>query len=78
MMDDDMRRIFYNSCFLIFASKGLAVASPWFLKVVVDTMSMSAPVTLTPLLLGISAFGLTRLLSTISQEYRMIMLSDFI
>lgn len=78
MMDDDMRKIFRNSCFLILVSKGLAVASPWFLKGVVDTMSFGAPVQLAPLLIGISAFGLTRLMSTASQEYRMIMLSDFI
>lgn len=78
MMDDEMRKIFRNSCFLILVSKGLAVASPWFLKGVVDTMSLGAPVQLAPLLMGISAFGLTRLFSTATQEYRMIMLSDFI
>ena len=78
MLDDDMRRLFRASCFLIAASKGLAIASPWFLKGVVDTMSLGGPLTLQPLLFGIGAFGLTRFLSTASQEYRMVLVAEFI
>ena len=78
MVDDDMKRIFRNSCFLIAASKGLAVASPWFLKGVVDAMSVGGALDLSTLWLGIGAFGFTRLLSTMSQEYRMLMVTDFI
>ena len=80
MIDDDMRKIFYNSCFLIGMSKGLSIASPWFLKGVVDMMALSpvGALSLSSLAMGIGAFGMTRLLSTISQEYRMIMISDFI
>lgn len=78
MVDDDMRRIFRNSCLLIALSKGLAIASPWFLKGVIDTMSSGGTLTLMPLLYGIGAFGLTRLLSTSTQEYRMVMIADFI
>ena len=78
MVDDDMRRILRNSCILIAVSKGLAVASPWFLKGVVDTMSGGGTLTLAPLMLGIGAFGLTRLMSTATQEFRMVMVADFI
>lgn len=78
MIDDDMKRILRNSCFLIAASKGLAVASPWFLKGVVDAMSIGGTLDLSNIWLGIGAFGLTRLLSTVSAEYRMLMVTDFI
>ena len=78
MLDDDMRRLFRNSCFLIAASKGLAMASPWFLKGVIDTMTAGGTLALTPLLVGVGAYGFTRLMSTASQEYRMILISDFI
>jgi hypothetical protein len=64
MVDDDMKKIFYKSCLLIAASKGLAVASPWFLKGVVDMMSVGGTLNLNHLWMGIGAFGLTRLLST--------------
>ena len=80
MVDDDMMKIFRSSCALIVASKGLAITSPWFLKGVVDTMAMTpvAALSMSSLCVGIGAFGVTRLLSTLSQEYRMIMISDFI
>jgi len=78
MMDDDMKRIFRNSCFLIAASKGLAIASPWFLKSVIDLMSMGGPLELSTLCLFIGGSGLARLLSTTSQEVRMILVADFI
>ena len=78
IVDDDMKRIFRNSCFLIAASKGLAIASPWFLKGVVDLMTAAGPLDLYGLWFGIGAFGLSRLLSTCSQEWRMTMITDFI
>lgn len=78
MVDDDMKRIFRNSCFLIAASKGLIIASPWFLKGVIDIMTAGGALNLTHMMLGIGAFGLSRLLSTASQEYRMIMIADFV
>jgi len=77
MVDKDMKRILLNSCLLIAASKGLSVASPWFLKGVIDAMSIGTPDP-TMLWLGIGAFGLTRLLSTMSGEWRMLMITDFI
>ena len=78
MLDDDMRRLFRSSCILIAASKGLAIASPWFLKGVIDTMSAGGTLALAPLVYGIGAFGITRFLSSASQEYRMVLVADFI
>ena len=77
MIDPEMKKILFNSCLLIAVSKGLAVASPWFLKGVIDAMGVASP-NLNTLWLGIGAFGLTRLLSTISAEWRMLMITDFI
>ena len=73
-----MRKLFRNSCFLIAASKGLAIASPWFLKGVVDSMTGGGTLALAPLVYGISAFGISRFLSSASQEYRMVLVADFI
>ena len=72
--------LFYKTCALVAVSKGLAIASPWFLKGVVDTMALTpvADLCFSSLATGITMFGVTRLVSTVSQEYRMIMLSDFI
>ena len=77
MIDPEMKRILFKSCLLIAVSKGFAVASPWFLKGVIDAMNVASP-NLNTLWLGIGAFGLTRLFSTISAEYRMLMITDFI
>lgn len=78
MIDDDMKKILRNSCILIAASKGLAVASPWFLKGVIDAMSIGGTLNLSHIWFGIGAFGLTKLLSTATQEYRMLLVTDFI
>lgn len=78
MMDNDMRRLMYTSSALIAVSKGLAIASPWFLKGVVDMMSLGGPLTFGGLAFGICGFSIARLGSTVSQEYRSIMVADFI
>ena len=49
---------------MILVSKGLAIASPWFLKSVVDGMALGTSVNLNLAFLGIGAFGATRLIST--------------
>jgi ABC-type transport system involved in Fe-S cluster assembly fused permease/ATPase subunit len=56
---------------LILASKGLAIASPWFLKAVVDGMALGTGVDLKMAFLGIGAFGATRVLSNLLSEWRM-------
>jgi ABC-type transport system involved in Fe-S cluster assembly fused permease/ATPase subunit len=57
--------------FLVLASKGLAIASPWFLKGVVDGMALGTAVDLKLAFYGIGAFGATRLLSNFLSEWRM-------
>jgi hypothetical protein len=57
--------------FLVVASKGLAIASPWFLKAVVDGMALASAVDLKMAFLGVGAFGATRLLSNFFAEWRM-------
>ena len=42
MVDPEMKKIFYQSMALIVLSKGLAIASPWFLKGVVDSMTVAS------------------------------------
>ena len=66
MMDNDMRRLMYTSSALIAVSKGLAIASPWFLKGVVDMMSLGGPLTFGGLAFGICGFSIARLGSTVS------------
>ncbi len=78
MVDDDMKKILFKSCMLIGASKCFAVASPWFLKGVVDAMSVGGALNVNTLWLGIGAFGMTRLLSVVAKESQMVMISDFI
>lgn len=70
--DDKTKALFYKSCAMIMVSKGLAIASPWFLKSVVDTMALGTNVCLNTAFLGIGAFGASRLISTILQEERML------
>ena len=78
MMDDETKRIFYKSCALILISKSLVVASPLFLKEVIDMMSLGTNINTTTLLLGISGFGITKLLATCSHEYRMYQIAQVI
>lgn len=69
--DDKTKKLFYTTTALIIASKGLAIASPWFLKSVVDCMALGNQLNLTTAFYGIGAFGFTRLASTLLAEVRM-------
>jgi hypothetical protein len=71
LTDPTTKRLFYNSMFLVFASKSLAIASPWFLKAVVDSMALGTNVNLTTAFYGIGAFGAARFASTMLGEWRM-------
>ena len=58
---------------LLVGSKGLAVASPYILKTIVDAMTMTAGVIdFNSAAIGICAFGVTRVASNLFQEYRML------
>ena len=60
--------IFYQSVALLIGSKGLAIASPYILKKIVDAMTMASTVDFHTAALGICFFGATRVLSTALQE----------
>lgn len=78
IQDEQTKRLFYISSAMCIASKGLAIASPWFLKGVVDSMALGTGVNLNMAFLGIGAFGMTRLFSTLIQETRMMEVSKII
>jgi len=63
---------------LVLASKGLAIASPWFLKAVVDGMALAKALDLKMAFFGIGAFGATRVLSSFLHEWRMFQISKIL
>ena len=69
---------FWASMGLLVASKGLAVASPYILKKVVDAMTVAGTIDFHSAAIGILAFGAFRMASTAFQEYRMVMITKFI
>jgi len=75
MADSHTKKLFYASMGLVLVSKSLAIASPWFLKGVVDSMTAAhatnAALNMHNIGLGIGGFGMTRFLSTVFQEMRM-------
>ena len=70
--------LFWGSMGLLFASKGLAVASPYILKQVVDAMTMASKIDFNTAALGILTFGAFRILGTVFQEWRMVIITKFI
>ena len=70
--------LLFKSSLLIVASKSLAIASPWFLKSVVDSMAIVGSMDFNVAAIGIGLFGASRLFSTILQETRMLQISKFI
>lgn len=70
--------LFWGSMGLLCASKGLAVASPYILKKVIDAMTVAGSIDFNTAALGIFTFGAFRMLSTVFQEWRMVMITKFI
>ena len=64
MVDPEMKKLFAKSMALIFLSKGLAIASPWFLKGVVDSMAVTSQIQFGTMVTGIGLFGASRFFST--------------
>ena len=56
---------FYKSMFLLVGSKGLAVASPYILKMIVDAMTLAGQIDFMQAALGIGVFGATRIMSNV-------------
>ena len=68
----DSNHLFYKSCFLLVGGKGLAVASPYILKCVVDMMTMAGgAINFNTLAFGVGVFGVSRVFSNVFNEYRM-------
>lgn len=61
----DSMHLLYKSMFLLVGSKGLAVASPYILKVIIDTMTIAGQIDIMSVSIGIGVFGLTRVLSNV-------------
>ena len=70
--------LFYKSTALLLAAKGLAIASPYILKIVVDTMSVPGAMDFKMAAAGILLVGLTRVSSTAFQEWRMMQIARLI
>ena len=70
--------LFWGSMGLLVASKGLAVASPYILKQIVDAMTLVGTINFSSAAAGIFLFGGVRMLSNVFQEQRMILITKFI
>ena len=68
----------YSSTALLLAAKGLAIASPYILKVVVDAMAVPGAVDFQMVATGILLGGLTRVLGSLFQEWRMVQIARLI
>ena len=71
-MHSDSKHLFYKSMALLVGSKGMAIASPYILKTIVDSMTVAGSIDFYSAALGIGLFGATRILGSAFQEYRMI------
>ena len=78
LADDTTKRLFYSSMAMVLVSKTFALASPFFLKSVVDGMALGTGVDLMAAAKGIGAFGVCRLLSTLVAEHRMLQIQKMI
>jgi len=78
--DPTIKGIFYKSCALIVASKALTIASPFALKIVVDSMMVAgtAGFNLNHAFMGIGAFGAARLMGIGFSELRMTYITEII
>lgn len=63
---------------LVLASKSLAIASPWFLKAVVDSMALGTNLNISHAFFGIGCFGATRILSNFFGEWRQFQINQII
>ena len=78
MTDADMKRMFYSAMGMVLVSKGLAIASPWFLKGVIDSMTVSSQLSFGSACLGIAAFTGSRFGAELSNNVRMYMVMNLI
>ena len=65
IIDKDMKRIFYKSMIFLALSKSLAIASPFFIKITVNALAEASKLDLNLAVMGILAFGASRILSSL-------------
>ena len=78
MVDPEMKKTFYKSMALIVLSKGCAIASPFFLKGIVDSMTVASQLSFGTACVGIAAFSGSRFLGELGNNYRMYMVMNMI
>ena len=78
MTDADMKRMFYSAMGMVLVSKGLAIASPWFLKGVIDSMTVTSQLSFGSACFGIAAFTGSRFGAELSNNVRMYMVMNLI
>ena len=64
-MHKDSKHLLYSSTALLLGSKGLAIASPYILKTIVDSMTIAGSIDFYSAGLGIGLFGLCRVASNV-------------
>ena len=65
ILNDETKKIFYKSMILLAASKCLAIASPFFLKVTVNALAEVSKLDMNMAMLGILGFGAARIFSSV-------------
>lgn len=78
MVHGDSIHLFYKSMAYLSLSKGLAVAGPYIMKRIVDSITATATIDLMTISGAIGLFGLARAASTFFQEHRRTVIVKFI
>ena len=77
IMHPEAVHLFYNSMILMAASKGLAVANPYILKTMIDSITNDGSLDFFSASVSVGLFGGSRLLSTVLTEYRKIHFAEY-
>lgn len=78
ILHPDSVHLVYTSTALLLATKGLAIASPYILKVVVDALAVPGAIDFQMVTCGILLGGFTRFTATVFQELRMVQIARLI
>ena len=78
MVDPEMKKTFYKAMGLIVLSKACAIASPFFLKGIVDSMTVASQLSFGTACFGIAAFSGSRFIGELTNNYRMYMVMNMI
>ena len=78
MVDPEMKKTFYKAMGLIVLSKACAIASPFFLKGIVDSMTVASQLSFGTACFGIAAFSGSRFIGELTNNYRMYIVMSMI